>query len=87
MSGNPTEQVKETLTAVASTSGEWAQKNVMNPVRSYMAPEKSSETENTENKISPEESEQIDRMEKDKVVEFLQEKNKSYAWPGSKRKS
>ncbi|KAL3465538.1 hypothetical protein BJX64DRAFT_285470 [Aspergillus heterothallicus] len=87
MSGNPTEQVTETLTAATTTSGEWAQQNVVNPIRSYLAPEQSSETENPENKISPEESEQIDRMENDKVVEFLQEKNKSYAWPGSKRKS
>jgi hypothetical protein len=44
MSGNPTEQVKEVLTAAASTSGEWAQNNVVNPIRSYLVTEKSSET-------------------------------------------
>ncbi|KAL2795665.1 hypothetical protein BJX66DRAFT_336786 [Aspergillus keveii] len=85
MSGNPTEQVKEVLTAAASTSSEWAQNNVVNPIRSYLATEKSSETEKPENNISPEESEQIDRMEKEKIAEFLQEKHKSTA--GMKRKS
>ncbi|KAL3487556.1 hypothetical protein BJX62DRAFT_240937 [Aspergillus germanicus] len=85
MSGNPTEQVKEVLTAAASTSSEWAQNNVVNPIGSYLATEKSSETEKPENNISPEESEQIDRMEKEKIAEFLQEKHKSTA--GLKRKS
>ncbi|KAJ0419306.1 hypothetical protein BJY00DRAFT_286272 [Aspergillus carlsbadensis] len=86
MSGNPTEQAKEVLSAAASTSSEWAQNNVVNPIRSYLSTEKSSETvENSENKISPEESEQIDRMDKEKVAEFLQEKHKSTA--GMKRKS
>ncbi|KAL2858895.1 hypothetical protein BJX68DRAFT_262418 [Aspergillus pseudodeflectus] len=85
MSGNPTEQVKEVLTAAASTSNKWAQNNVVNPIHSYLTTEKSSETENPENNISPEESEQIDRMDKEKVAEFLQEKHKSTA--GMKQKS
>ncbi|KAL3450115.1 hypothetical protein BJX65DRAFT_271383 [Aspergillus insuetus] len=85
MSGNPPEQVKEVLTAAASTSSEWAQNNVVNPIRSYLATEKSSETEKPENNISPEESEQIDRMDKEKIAEFLQEKHKSTA--GMKRKA
>ncbi|KAL2808600.1 hypothetical protein BJX63DRAFT_435965 [Aspergillus granulosus] len=111
MSGNPTAQVKEALGAAGSTTSDWAQTNVVNPIRSYLATEKWSETGacyvylvlawcactieertlntrtgNTENHISPEESEQIDRMEKDKVVEFLQERNKSDAGPGSRKR-
>ncbi|KAL4869428.1 hypothetical protein BDV12DRAFT_196272 [Aspergillus spectabilis] len=77
MSGNPTEQVKDTLYAAASTSGEWAQNNVVNPIRSYVAGETSTESEKPEPNIPDEESEAIDRLEKEKVAEFLQERHKS----------
>ncbi|KAL4878434.1 hypothetical protein BJY04DRAFT_221156 [Aspergillus karnatakaensis] len=76
MSGNPTEQVKDTLYAVANTSTEWARENVVEPVRAYVNGEKSSNDKPTSN-ISPEESEQIDNLEKEKVEQFLQAKNES----------
>lgn len=44
MSENPTEQVKETAFAAASTSGEWVQQNVVNPVQSCVAGEKTEES-------------------------------------------
>lgn len=44
MSEYPTEQVKETAFAAASTSGEWVQQNVVNPVQSCVAGEKTEES-------------------------------------------
>lgn len=43
MSENPTEQVKDTVYTAASTSGEWVQQNVVNPVQSYVGGEKTEE--------------------------------------------
>lgn len=43
MSENPTEQVKDTVYTAASTSGEWVQQNVVNPVQSYVGAEKTEE--------------------------------------------
>ncbi|KAL3474655.1 hypothetical protein BJX99DRAFT_260255 [Aspergillus californicus] len=84
MTENPTEEIKKTVYAAASTSGEWAQNNVVNPIRSYMNTGKSAESDIDTSKVSDEECEKIDRMEKEKVVEFLQERHKSTA--GTKRK-
>ncbi|RDW93869.1 uncharacterized protein DSM5745_01191 [Aspergillus mulundensis] len=78
MSENPTQQVKDTVYAAAATSSEWAQQNVVNPIREYVAGEKNEEAEVKPN-ISDEESETIDRMEKEKVADFLRERHKSDA--------
>lgn len=43
MSENPTEQVKDTVYAAASMPGEWVQQNVVNPIQSYTAGEKTEE--------------------------------------------
>ncbi|KAL5341298.1 hypothetical protein BJX70DRAFT_396017 [Aspergillus crustosus] len=83
MSGNPTEQVKDTLYAAASTSTEWAQNNVVNPIRSYVSGETTT-NDKPENNISPEEAEKIDRLEKEKIAEFLRVRHESTA--GLKKK-
>lgn len=44
-SENPTQQVKDTVYSAATTSGEWAQQNVVNPVRSYVAGDKATDSE------------------------------------------
>ncbi|KAL4979712.1 hypothetical protein BDW66DRAFT_127055 [Aspergillus desertorum] len=79
MSENPSQQVKDTVYAAASTAGEWAQQNVVNPIKSYVAGEKSEDAEKIEHNIPDEESEKIDRLEKEKIAEFLQERHKSNA--------
>ncbi|KAL2815576.1 hypothetical protein BDW59DRAFT_15411 [Aspergillus cavernicola] len=84
MSGNSTDEIKDTVYAAGSTSGEWAQNNVVNPIHSYVTGEKNTESQIDTSNISDEESEKIDRMEKEKVAEFLQERHKSNA--ATKRK-
>jgi methylglyoxal synthase len=79
MSGNPTQQVKDTVYAATSTTGEWAQQNVVNPIKSYVSGEKGNDAERIEPNIPDEESEKIDRLEKEKIAEFLQERHKSNA--------
>ncbi|KAL4913447.1 hypothetical protein BDW62DRAFT_205554 [Aspergillus aurantiobrunneus] len=84
MSKNPIDKVKDTVYAAASTSGEWAQQNVVDPIRSYVAGDKSAGSDRVDTDIPDEECENIERMEKEKVAEFLREKHKSNA--GAKRR-
>ncbi|BCS24100.1 uncharacterized protein APUU_40544A [Aspergillus puulaauensis] len=85
MSENPTEQVKDTVYTAASTSGEWVQQNVVNPVQSYVGGEKTEELgQTTEPEICDEEHRAIDSLDKEKIEAFLREKHKSNA--GTKRK-
>ncbi|KAL4984330.1 hypothetical protein BDW68DRAFT_193710 [Aspergillus falconensis] len=79
MSEDSTRQVKDTVYAAAATTGEWAQQNVVNPIKSYVSGEKSEDAERIEPSIPDEESEKIDRLEKEKIAEFLQERHKSNA--------
>ncbi|OJJ59906.1 hypothetical protein ASPSYDRAFT_131746 [Aspergillus sydowii CBS 593.65] len=84
MSENPTEQVKETAFAAASTSGEWVQQNVVNPVQSCVAGEKTEESGQTEDTISDEEQKELDHLDRERIEAFLREKHQSNA--GTKRK-
>ncbi|KAL4910957.1 hypothetical protein BDW74DRAFT_172412 [Aspergillus multicolor] len=78
MSEKPAQQqVKDTVIAAAATSGEWAQQNVVNPILEYVAGEKIEEAEETKPDLPDEEREKIDSMEKEKIADFLRERNKS----------
>ncbi|KAL4787374.1 hypothetical protein BJX76DRAFT_354319 [Aspergillus varians] len=84
MSEDPAQQLKDTLYAAATTSTEWAQHNVVDPIRSYMTGEKSPESLKVDIDIPDDECEKIDQMDKAKIAEFLQERHKSNA--GTKRR-
>ncbi|KAL4810970.1 hypothetical protein BDV18DRAFT_155584 [Aspergillus unguis] len=78
------EQVKSTVYAAASTGNEWAQENVVEPIRAHMNGGKDEVIEEIKDKLPDDEREKIDAMDKDKIVEFLQERHKSTA--GLKKK-
>ncbi|KAL2864221.1 uncharacterized protein BJX67DRAFT_361991 [Aspergillus lucknowensis] len=84
MSENPADQIKDSVYAAASTLGEWAQTKMVNPIHSYLSAEKSPGPERIKINIPEDERELIDRMEKEKIAEFLREKYQSSA--GTKRR-